>query len=256
MQNLIAAQIGCYGEFADRAWTHLPQIGIHHIEVGVPKPDDVEALKRKLADHGLTASTLSGSCPIANADVAEAMRPQFEACQALGTSLMFVSVHAGDLDRRVAYERLRQVGDEAAKHQMTVIMESHPDLITNGDVARQTMQAVDHDHIRVNYDTANFYYHNDIPGINAIDELAKIIDYVAGVHCKDTDGGYHSAYFPVLGQGVVDYAEVFRMLNARGFTGPFTIELEGMRGVTFDEPGRLKYVADSVDHLRALGVMD
>jgi sugar phosphate isomerase/epimerase len=256
MKNLIAARIGCYGAFEDRAWAHLPKIGVHHIELDVPKPDQVEALKRKLSDHGLATATLTGSCPLGRADVAEALRPEFEACQALDTPMMFVSAQAGDLDRNIAYERLRQVGDEAAKHQVTVVMESHPDLITNGDVGLQTMQGVDHDHIRINFDTANFYYHNDNPNITAPAELTKIIDYVASLHLKDTDGGYHSAYFPALGQGVVDFAEVFKMMNARGFTGPFTIELEGMRGVTFDEPGRLKYVADSVEYLRSLGAID
>ena len=253
MQNLIAAKTSCYGQFVDRAWTHLPQIGIHHMEISVPAPDGVEALKRKLADHGLSASSLQGDCPIGRADVVAVLEPQFEACQALGTRLLFVSVHAGDLDLNVAYERLRQVGDAAAKHQVTVIMESHPDLVTNGDVGLRTMQGVAHAHIRVNFDTANVYYYNH--DVTATGELAKVIDYVAGVHVKDSGGGYKAHDFPTLGQGVVDFAAVFAQLNARGFTGPFTIELEGQAGVTLDEAGQLKYVADSVDHLKSIGAM-
>ena len=54
-------------------------------------------------------------------------------------------------------------------------------------------------------------------------ELAKVLDYVAGVHLKDSGGGYKAHDFPTLGQGVVDFAAVFAQLNARGFTGPFTL---------------------------------
>ena len=255
MQNLIAVRVSCYGEFEHRAWTHLPEIGVRNIEMAVPPPDGVAALKQKLADHGLKASSLDGSCRIGLENVAETMHPQFEACQALGAKVMFASIQAGELDLDTAYSRLREVGDVAAQYGVTMGMETHPDLISNGDVALQTERAVDHPNVRVNFDTANVYYHNDIPGINAVSELAKIIDYVGSVHMKDTDGGYQSPCFPSLGQGVVDYPEVFRMLNARGFTGPFTMELEGFAGHTFDEPGQLKYVADSITYLKDIGVM-
>jgi len=255
MKNLIAARVTCYGRFEDRAWTHLPEIGVHNIEIAVPPPDGVDALKQKLADHGLKASSLDGSCRIGQEDVAETMHPQFAACQAIGAGVMFASIQAGELDLETAYGRLRQVGDVAAQYGVTLGMETHPDLISNGDVAMQTMRAVDHPNVRVNFDTANVHYHNDIPDVDAVSELAKIIDCVGSVHMKDTVGGYHVGDFPPLGQGIVDYPEVFRMLNARGFMGPFTIELEGAVFETFDESAQLKYVADSVAYLRDIGVM-
>ena len=254
MKNLIAAMLGSYGEFAERGWTHLPEIGVRHIQAPVPKPDELDAFKLKLADHGLSAASVGGDCPIEREDIGEAMAWELEVCQSFGANILFVSVKAGDMGLDLAYDRLRKAGDAAAKHGVTIVMETHPDLITNGDIARRTMEAVDHPNVRVNFDTANVYYYNH--NTTATGELAKTIDYVEGVHMKDTDGGFHSGNFPSLGQGVVDYPEVFRMLNARGFTGPFTIELEGLEGHTFDEPGRLKYVADSVDHLRAIGAMD
>ncbi len=255
MQNIIAARVSCYGRFEDRAWTHLPEIGVRNIEIAVPPPDEVDTLKKKLADHGLKASSLDGSCRIGLKNVAETMCPQFEACQAVGAKVMFVSIQAGELDLKTAYERLREVGDVAAKYDVTLGMETHPDLIPNGDVALQTMRAVDHPNVRVNFDTANVYYHNDVPDMDAVSELAKIIDYVGSVHMKDTVGGYHVGEFPPLGQGIVDYPEVFSMLNARGFTGPFTIELEGAVFETFDEAAQLKYVADSIAYLKDIGVM-
>ena len=58
MQNyrpLIACRIGCYGEFIDDAWTHLPSLGIRHIETMCPDASELPELRTKLKDHGLAA---------------------------------------------------------------------------------------------------------------------------------------------------------------------------------------------------------
>jgi sugar phosphate isomerase/epimerase len=87
-----------------------------------------------------------------------------------------------------------------------------------------------------------------------VGELEKLADYVAAVHLKDTNGGYKAWHFPSLGSGVVDFPEIFRRMDARGFTGPYTMELEGVQGVELDEAGQLQYVADSVAYLQSIGV--
>jgi sugar phosphate isomerase/epimerase len=143
------------------------------------------------------------------------------------------------------------MGDVAAGLGVTIVIETHPPLLTNGDLGRQTMEAINHPHVRINFDTANIYFYNE--NMTAVSELAKVIDYVASVHLKDTPGGYQEWNFPVLGTGVVDFPEIFKMLDDRGFAGPFTMELEGTQGVDFDEAGQLRYIADSVAYLRRIG---
>ncbi len=115
------------------------------------------------------------------------------------------------------------------------------------------MEHVAHPNVRVNWDTANVHYYNE--GIDEIAELRKTLEFVGGVHLKDTNGGFHAWHFPVLGQGVVDYVAVFRILNEAGFHGPFTLELEGIEGVELDEEGSKAQVADSVAYLRRIGVV-
>jgi inosose dehydratase len=78
---------------------------------------------------------------------------------------------------------------------------------------------------------------------------------VKSVHLKDTLGGFHDPNFPVLGEGVVDFKSVFEVLNAVGFFGPFTLELEGPK-VHTDSPEEMeKHVLRCVEHLRSLGVL-
>lgn len=251
MANLIACRIGSYGKFQARGWSHLPELGIRQVEIVLPAAGEKEDMKKRLADNGLSASSLQCKCDVSDENVATAMRAQLEVCAEFGAKIAFVSAKAGETEPARVWERLRAVGDAAAAYGVTVVLETHPDLVTNGSVGRETMAAVDHPNIRVNFDTANVYYYNH--DVTTAGELEKVITYVASVHLKDTNGGFEDFHFPTLGTGVVDFPEVFRQLGERGFTGPYTMELEGIRGVEYDEAGRLQYVADSVAYLREIG---
>ena len=253
MANLIACRILSYGKFQQRAWTHLPQIGIRNVEMPIPPSDQKADVKAKLSDNGLRVTTLQSICDVTLSNAVDIMRPQLEACVEFGARYCFLSAKAKDTERSVIYNRLRQIGDAAQSLGVTVVVETHPDLVTNGDVGRDTMRAVDHPGIRINFDTANVYFYNH--DVTAVGELTKVIDYVASVHLKESTGKFEEWVFPVLGTGVVDFPEIFRLLNGRGFGGPFTMELEGTKGVEFDEAGQLKYIADSAAYLRRIGVL-
>jgi len=132
------------------------------------------------------------------------------------------------------------------------VIETHPNLVTNGTVGRETMERVNHPNVRINWDTANVYYYND--GVDGIAEMKKLIEFIGAVHLKDTNGRPKTWHFPALGEGIVDFKEIFRLLNARGFNGPFTMEIEGVEGESLDRAATEDRVARSVDHLRRLGI--
>ena len=110
--------------------------------------------------------------------------------------------------------------------------------------------------VRLNWDTANVYYHNE--GMQDGEaELARVAEYVAHLHLKDSRRGYHDWFFPALGEaGGVDFANVGRILKDAGFQGHFSIELEGVRGEpeqTLEE--RQARLERSVRHLRDVGMI-
>ncbi|GAG25106.1 unnamed protein product, partial [marine sediment metagenome] len=79
---------------------------------------------------------------------------------------------------------------------------------------------------------------------------------VASVHLKESAKGEpEDDDFPVLGTGIVDFPEVFRVLGERGFTGPYTLELEGplVAGLPVEE--RTGKVKACVDYLKSIGAM-
>lgn len=253
MDHLIACRIASYGKFQDKAWSHLPTVGIRNVEMPAPEPGEITAAKKQLADHGLTATSLQGKCQIGKPDVADDLRTQIHACSELGAKFLFLSVKKADTPEADVWERMRAIGDLAQAEGVTVVMETHPDLVTNGDVGRRTMEAINHPAVRINYDTANVYYYNE--GADAVEELRKLIDYVAAVHLKETTGAFKTWHFPGLGHGNVNFPEIFKLLDARGFTGPYTLEIEGIEGIEWDEAAQLEAIADSAAYLRRIGAM-
>jgi inosose dehydratase len=148
------------------------------------------------------------------------------------------------------YARLRRLGELARRFDVTLVLETHPDLGTNGDVQLETMKGVHHPNVRVNFDTGNITFYNR--DTDAATELAKIIDYVATVELKDHGGGYRAWDFPALGQGKTNFEGVFKILKQHNFRGPMTIEVEGVSGRTLDREQTKAVIAESVAFLRDL----
>jgi sugar phosphate isomerase/epimerase len=253
MTHVVSCRASSYGKHLELAWAHLPTLGIRHVEIPIPQADQIGQTGSLLRSHGLSVASFQGTCKVGEDIVVSSVAAQCDVCRAFGTTRLFLSVKAGELDRRVVYDRLRAAGDEAARRNVILMLETHPDLVTNGDVAAQTMAGVNHPNVRINFDTANVYYYNQ--GVDAVTELRKVLDFVEGVHLKDTDGGYQKHYFPTLGTGVVNFPAVVGLLDGRGFTGPFTMELEGMAGVLMTAEEQKKYVADSAEYLRSIGLL-
>jgi L-ribulose-5-phosphate 3-epimerase len=251
-RNLISVNIGSYGKYREGAFAHLESLGIRCVEVPVPAPDQVDDLGRRLRDHNLSASTLN--CPCDLTQPAETMLDRLEVGRALAVPIFFISAKAGDLPKPEAYARLRARAEMAADYGITLCMETHPDLGENWNEARATLHAVDHPSLRWNLDTANLYYYNQ--NIDAVDQTRRGLGMIKSVHLKDTNGGYKAWWFPALGEGVVDFAGVFRVLNESGFYGPFTFELEGIQGEELTEAETQGRVERSLRHLQDLRVVE
>ena len=249
--NPLAVRLSNYGQFQETAWTHLPLIGLHYVFVDVPRPEELALLKQRLTQNGLTALVLRGKTDLAKPNSLDELAAQLAICEKMGVRYMFLSPKHTGMSKEAAYEQLRRVGEIASKHGVTVALETHPDLGTNGDVHRETMKHVNHPNIRVNFDTGNITFYNK--GADAATELKKIVDYVATVELKDHNGQYLTWNFPALGEGVVDFPAVLQLLEQHGFHGPIIIEAEGIKGLEMNESQTKNYIARSVAYIKTLG---
>ncbi len=242
MKNILSSRTGTYEV--------LQRLGIKGVEIGPPAPENAEKLKQELAKYGLTAMSISGGIDLVDENGVEKFNELINAAVNMGSKLIFASAHASDdIPREITYQRLRKAGDNAKKYGITICLETHPILCHNGDEALKTMEGVNHENVRINFDTANIYYYNE--GTDSVTELKKIAKYVKSVHLKDTDGKPRSFNFPPLGDGVVDFPSIFRILNEVGFYGPFTFELEA---TSADEMP--KALEKSVNYLKRTGCID
>ena len=150
---------------------------------------------------------------------------------------------------------LRDIGDFSAGLGVTVALETHRGPTQNATAMLELMRDVNHDHIRLNFDTGNLAYYN--AGVNVVSELKQVAHLVKNVHVKDNRGRLEDWYFPAVGDGgAVDFIAVRETLDAVGFRGAYTIEIEGIGGEPEPSPEeRLNRITRSVNHLRQCGYM-
>ena len=238
-----------------RGWKNaarlLPETSIRGFEVSAEPADELSTAVSTLRSAGIEPLTVACGAKLNDAASLSTWVAVLDSLPALDISILFTSA-SGEEDRGRAMSVLRDLAEEAAARDVVISLETHPPYCENADGMLATMEAVDHPNLRVNFDTANIFFYNE--GLDSADELERVIDYVASVHLKDTDGGFKSGRFPVFGQGVVQFERIFESLAAADFAGPLTIELEGELMRDLDVDGRHLAVIECMDYLRSIGV--
>ena len=248
--GLLACRFANYQEFESAAWTNLPALGVTNVFMSVPAPDQADAILGRLRAHGLRALVLRGDGDVSQTNGVDRLATQLATCERMGVRYLFLSVKRQGVDKEIIYARLRQAGEIAARHHVTIAMETHPDLCTNSDLQRETMLRINHPNVRINFDTGNIHFYNR--GRDAAAELRRIIDFVATVEVKDHNGEFEGWNFPALGRGIVKFPEVLAVLREHGYHGPVTIEIEGIKDVHRSQAEVERDIAESVRYLRSL----
>lgn len=280
MQRIVSCFTNCYG--AAGVWAaveHIRAAGLEFLELALrghnlgglvipesavitEKADDAtaQAFCTHLAKHGVKVS----GCNVGGADIRTVegvelteRRIQF-AARWFGVSVVVSGAGqpVDEEERRRVIEHLRRIGDTASALGITVALETHKGPTQNAEAMLRLMNELDHAHVRLNFDTGNIAYYNK--GVDPADELEKVKGLVRNVHLKDNRGRFEDWYFPAVGDGgAVDFTRVRKILDAQGFAGPYTVEIEGI----IDEPepgleGRQERIARSARHLRSCGYFD
>ena len=156
----------------------------------------------------------------------------------------------------ILYRQHREIGDYAGNLGITYCFETHPGICQDHYGMLETMQALDHPHLKLNFDTANILYYNE--NIQGEIALAKVCHHVRHLHLKDSHGEYGQWYFPALGRGgAVDFVRVLELMRTCGFEGPYSLEIEGITGegeLSLEE--YQQRIVESVEHLQNCGYFD
>jgi sugar phosphate isomerase/epimerase len=260
-KHKISARPGCYGSFALNAYEHVHQVGIDYLELDIP--EDPSFLKELMQDEE-TKFKVSSFCFEINTDDAKITEKFTAACEKAKNFdyfYFFSSTKAKTtfgFKREKGYKILHKLGDIAESYGKFISMETHPPYCLNADEMLRTMKGVDHKCVRINFDTANIYYYNQLKPGEGINQMEKVADYIGSLHLKESNGIPKAWFFPALGSpgGIVDFAKVFEIMDKHKFDGIYTLELEGVKG----EPALTletakKRVVDSVEYLKKINVM-
>lgn len=275
---LVSCFTNSYGRFgAKAAIENVRAAGLEHIELpirtaGVPSmfgdepllthmstAADLQRVDELLERHGVRVS----SCNVTSGNpldrgVTDITRRKLDLAKHFQVDVVVGGAGEAPDDESLEtlYGRLREIGDHAAALGITYCFETHPGICVNHRYMLETMHALDHTHLRLNFDTGNLHYYNH--NVNVEVALAKVCTFVKHLHLKDSTGEPGDWYFPALGRGgAVDFLRVLQIMRDIGFTGPFSIELEGIAGEG-DQPLEeyQRRIVDSVELLRDCGYFE
>lgn len=278
MPNLISCLSNSYRRFGARgAIENLRAAGLEHLELpirtaGVPSmfgdeplltqestADDLQRVDELLAEHDVSVS----SCNVTSGNALERRavditKRKLDLAAHFGVQTVVGGAGEAPTEsaRETLYRHLREIGDHAGGLGIVYCCETHPGVCVHHSMMLETMRDVDHPSVRLNFDTGNILYYNENANVEV--SLAKVCHLVRHVHLKDSQGVPGEWHFPALGSGgAVDFVRVLQLLRDCGFTGPYSLEIEGIEGEG-DLPleGYQERVAESVACLRDCGYFD
>jgi inosose dehydratase len=278
MPAVVACHTNCYGHLGGAsAIENVRSAGLQHVEFPIRTAgfqsrrgdpalvttastlEQLRGVERLLEQNGVAVSscTCSGGNP-ARPEHVDLMRRKLDLASHFGVRHVIADAGSvsSDDERRLVLANLTRLGDHAARLGMTVCFETHRGLCGNHREMLQTMGELDHPHLRLNFDTGNIPYYNE--NVQVEIALAKTCHLVKHVHLKDSRGGFGVWDFPALGRGgAVDFLRVRQIMRDCGFSGPFSIEIDGGESdADISLPDYHARVVESVEYLRSLGYFE
>lgn len=221
-----------------------------HVDIAADKG----ALRRKLESCGLEPVSISGHSDLTRKDGLRHGIAVVRWAGEYGVPVVNSAVgghRSADESEALFLENVGELADAAERAGVVVALEIHGDIMASSDATIPLLEKIGRDSIRVNYDTANVEYYS---GQKAVDDLPKILPWLAHVHLKDTTGGKGVWNFGAIGSGAVDFARVLQILRDGGYDGPLSVELE-FTGEPWPPLADVnEAMRRSYEHLHALGL--
>ena len=198
----------------------------------------------RLADKQIKVCGLGSSAALHHADAATRKKNLDEARQfidlARKLSCPYVRVFPNNLPKEqdkqqtldLITEGLLELGRYGKDANVTVLMESHGDVVYKDDLV-QVLKGAEHSHVGLIWDIFNMWSVTKEPPAVVFQALKK---YVRHTHIKDArmaDGKYAYTF---IGQGEVPLVEAIDALKASNYAGYYSFEWEKMWHPELPEP--------------------
>ncbi len=209
---------------------------------------EIPLVKARIADAGLDVAVYSISNNFIQPEASDRVRELADLRRgvdiALELGVDLLRVFSGSAREGVSQEQgmawilegLTAGADYAASRGVTLALENHGRFAGRSNQVRDIIEQVGSPALRVNLDTGNFLPVGQDP-VEAAQELA---DWVVLVHLKDlnlaqsgetghvfTDPAGRSLTGSVVGEGLIDLAGIYSVLDGAGYAGWYSLEYEG-----------------------------
>lgn len=214
-------------------------------------------LMQLLAQNNIRIACLGAAGYIGHPGSDRLLRNRIDLAARLGVPLFNIACGPG-IDAAVASPLLCDVGLYAQQKGVRLALETWGGLTRDADVCLRTLREAAPADIGINVDTGNVLLGNpDMPADALPDEIRKIGKRLAYVHLKDVrrKPGETPAT-TILGQGEIDFKNVFAACHELRFYGPFGLDLETTTALQAHDPhAHHQALLDSLAHLRAIGAL-
>lgn len=183
------------------------------------------------------------------------MSPHVKACidvvKKLGGEFVVACANGDNSQTAVRrfYRNMKELGEYAVENGITICLATHQIIIPNGKEAAKAVRKINSKGVKINYDTGNVIFYT---GDKLEEDLKYALPYLGHVHLKDKIGGKDVYNFPPVGDGSIDFLSLLKMLMEKGYSGPFSIEIEWQRETKRTVELVDQGVKKSYDYLRDL----
>jgi len=265
MLKKLGCTTGSYCKFSfERALQGIADAGLKYVEIGaVPvhcehvSPElmdkkQIKELKTIIESYGLKPLSISGHCDLTTDSGVELFKKRIDLAYELEVTI--VNTSSGDIktteDEERFFKNMKTISRYLEERGITAGLECHGGILGTGMECRKTVERIGSDNVRINYDPANGIYYS---GVNPVDDIMDIVDYIVHVHIKDKLEGKGVWNFPAIGDGYIDFPVLFDILYNNDYHGSFSIEIELLeQGPKTPEEVDIA-LKKSVEYLRQLG---
>lgn len=141
---------------------------------------------------------------------------------------------------KIITDGLIEIGREAQKQNMILLLENHGGATTTGIALRKLIEEIGLSNVRANYDPANFFYFGEDP----LEALREIKPYVSFCHLKNCRFKGGKPEYCRLEEGEINYREILQELLPT---------YSGYLGLEYEEPSDAEEgTKDDFVYLKAL----
>lgn len=192
---------------------------------------DIEEVREKAAEMDIALSAMGGGVNLCNPDLLEKSfadcERALEFCHKLGIKILFsrsLSPAEGVPQKetwKTCAQATRQVAQMAANSGIKFAIESDPPcFVQNLERVERLLEMVDHPHLFVNFDPTNYY----VVGSDPFKVIERLGHLMINGHIKDGIYRQEKKGEVAIGEGEVEYPEIFRVLMAKKIDIVMSIE--------------------------------